>query len=105
MTCGDMSLSRQVDSMLALARESVTLETYKSDECLIVLVEPWINQGCLAEDDGVRMTAGVHELHLAYQQLLSRLKVPFILLPAMSAEGRLSALHQQLQQLQFCTAR
>lgn len=37
-----------------------------------MLVEPFLDKGCMAEDDGVRLVTGVHELHDAYLQLIRK---------------------------------
>lgn len=86
----------QVEELLSLARESVILKMCNSDKCMVVLVEPFIGKGCLAEDDGVRMLAGVHELHRAYQKVLGYLKIPYMELPAMPVDARLLHLSHRL---------
>lgn len=63
---------------------------------MVILVEPFIGEDCLAEDDGVRMLAGVHELHLAYQKLLSYLKITHMELPAMPINARVEHLSDKL---------
>lgn len=85
--------------LLAVAQKSKTMQLSKSSGCLVVLVEPWMEEGSQAEDDGVRLTAGVHELHRAYLQLLRYLEVPYVSMPAMSVDTRLETLQPHLQSL------
>ena len=83
--------------LLTLAQDSDTMKVCKSEKCMLVLVEPWLKQGCLAEYDGVRLVKGAHQLHEAYQQLLHHLQVPYVLLPAMSVQDRVCKMNMYLQ--------
>ena len=91
-----LNVSWQVEMLLSLARESVTLKVCNSDKCMVVLVAPFIGKDCLAEDDGVRLLEGVHELHMAYRKLLSHLKIAYMELPAMPVSARVEHLSDRL---------
>lgn len=83
--------------LLSSARGSITLKMCDNPEkCMVVLVEPFIGKDCLAEDDGVCLLAGVHDLHVAYQKLLSYLKVAHVELPAMPVNARVEHLSNRL---------
>lgn len=64
---------------------------------MVVLVEPFLGKGCMAEDDGVRLTTGVHELHMAYLKLLGYLKIAHMELPAMPINARVLHLSDSLK--------
>ena len=90
----------QVDEVLATAARTDTMKMCKSGDCTVVLVEPLFGSECHAEDDGMRLLTGVHELHLAYQQLLKHLKIAHVVLPSASVEARVSRVEEACSHMQ-----
>lgn len=90
----------QVEDVLATAARTDIMEMYKSGDCTVVLVEPLFGPECHAEDDGVRLLTGVHELHMAYQQLLKHLKIAHVVLPSMSVEARVLRVEEACSHMQ-----
>lgn len=77
---------------------SDAIQQWRSANCMVLLVGPWSEPGCAAQDDGIRLLTDVHGLHAAYEQVLDMLNVAHTTVSPGSLQARVSQVSAVLEE-------